>query len=198
MRAEVSHGRAEGTGCSVAARTGRVIAVVGPSGVGKDSVMAGLLRLHPELSILRRAITRPPDPGGEDHEPVSLETFLALDRSGAFALSWRAHALHYGVPRAALSPTGAGRDVLANLSRSVLATAARRFPRFEVLHLRADASILAARLHRRGREEPSAIAVRLARDARPLPEGLRIHEIDNGGALADAVEAASHALYPRN
>lgn len=197
MRAEVTHDRAASER-SVAARPGRVIAVVGPSGVGKDSLMAGLLRLHPALSILRRAITRPPDPGGEDHEPVSIETFLALDRSGAFALSWRAHALHYGIPVAALSPTGTGRDVLVNLSRSVLGTAARRFPRFEVLHLRAEPRVLAARLHRRGREEPASIAARLARDTRPLPEGLRIHEIDNGGALTDAVEAASRALYPRS
>lgn len=78
------------------AKPGRVIAVIGPSGVGKDSVMAGLLRRHPTLSIARRTITRPSDPGppnsgAEDHVPVSAEEFRALDRAGAFALSWQAH-----------------------------------------------------------------------------------------------------------
>lgn len=88
--------------------------------------------------------------------------------------------------------------MLANLSRRVLETAARRFPRLEVLHLHADPRILAERLSRRGRETPEAIAARLARGACPLPEGLRVHQVDNGGALDRAVETASRALYPRD
>ena len=39
---------------------GRMIAVVGPSGVGKDSVMAGLLEARPALRRVRRVITRAP------------------------------------------------------------------------------------------------------------------------------------------
>ncbi|MEM6634576.1 MAG: hypothetical protein AAF667_01675 [Pseudomonadota bacterium] len=33
---------------------GRLIAVVGPSGVGKDSVMAGIKAAVPELHLVRR------------------------------------------------------------------------------------------------------------------------------------------------
>ncbi|MGB0905008.1 MAG: phosphonate metabolism protein/1,5-bisphosphokinase (PRPP-forming) PhnN, partial [Mangrovicoccus sp.] len=38
--------------------TGRFIAVVGPSGVGKDSVMAGLMERRPDLLLAKRVITR--------------------------------------------------------------------------------------------------------------------------------------------
>ncbi|MEO0912102.1 MAG: hypothetical protein AAFY59_03810 [Pseudomonadota bacterium] len=39
--------------------TGRFIAVVGPSGVGKDSVMAGMAARTGQLKLVRRVITRP-------------------------------------------------------------------------------------------------------------------------------------------
>ena len=51
---------------------GRLIAVVGPSGVGKDSVMAGLHGAIPDLHLVRRVITRAPDLGGEDYDAVSV------------------------------------------------------------------------------------------------------------------------------
>ena len=46
--------------------TGRFIAVVGPSGVGKDSVMQGMAARDPRIVLARRVITRPSDAGGED------------------------------------------------------------------------------------------------------------------------------------
>lgn len=171
--------------------------MIGPSGVGKDSVIAGLVARHPELLSARRTITRPADPEGERHEPATDADFHRRAARGDFVLSWRAHGLHYGVPTAILPMIEAGRDVLANLSRGVVGQAAARFPRFEVLSLTADPQILAARLAKRGRETPNSVAARLAREARPLPPGLRVHEIANDGTLAEAVEAASRAFYPQ-
>ena len=79
---------------------GRLVAVVGPSGVGKDSVMAALVEADPAWMLARRVITRPSEAGGEDFEGVSEEAFRARDAAGEFLLSWEAHGLHYGVPRA--------------------------------------------------------------------------------------------------
>ncbi|MBC7133989.1 MAG: hypothetical protein H5U16_12945 [Roseovarius sp.] len=64
--------------------TGRIWLVVGPSGAGKDSVLAGLAaRIQPEDEIMlaRRVITRPCQPGGaEQHLSVTPDGFARLDR----------------------------------------------------------------------------------------------------------------------
>ena len=43
---------------------GPVIAVVGPSGVGKDSLMEALRQADPSIKLMRRVITRAPEAGG--------------------------------------------------------------------------------------------------------------------------------------
>jgi ribose 1,5-bisphosphokinase len=176
--------------------TGRLVAVVGPSGVGKDSVMAAMAARDPRLVLARRVITRPGDAGGEDFEGVSEAAFRRRAAAGEFALSWPAHGLHYAIPRTVEEPLRDGKDVLANLSRSVLDPAAQRFERMIVLSLVARREVLAARLAARGRENAAQIARRLERSGACLPTGLDVFEIDNSGALNDTVEAALRALYP--
>ena len=48
--------------------SGRVIAVVGHSGVGKDIVMYRFKGLMPNIHLVQRIITRDPDLGGEDYD----------------------------------------------------------------------------------------------------------------------------------
>ena len=176
--------------------SGRFIAVVGPSGVGKDSVMAKLAEGRPDLFLARRAITRPSEAGGEDFDGISESIFLRLEAEGAFALSWAAHGLHYGIPIAVETALEDGRDVLANLSRGVLTEAKLRFERFEVLSLTASPQVLAARLRGRGRETEEEITARLARAERTLPDHIAAIEIDNSGPLEQTVAQAVAALYP--
>lgn len=179
-------------------RPGRLIAVVGPSGVGKDSVMAGLIAARPSLSAIRRAITRAPEAGGEDYDPLTPDAFAAAKAAGEFALTWGAHGLFYAIPRAALAPLARGNDLLANLSRNVLTEAAATVPRLTVLHITASPAILAARLAARGRETEADIAARLARQTDPLPEGLDIVTVTNDGPLSQTVATALAALYPES
>lgn len=178
--------------------TGRLIAVVGPSGVGKDSVMAGLCARRPELAPVQRVITRDADLGGEDFTPASVRTFDAMREAGHFVLHWGAHGLFYGIPRCVLDDLAAGHDRIANLSRSVLKQARAVFGRLTVLHLTASPEVLAARLAGRGRETAAEIAARLARAGDGLPAGLELVEIANDGPLAQTVEAALVALYPES
>ena len=174
---------------------GRFIAVVGPSGVGKDSLMEALIASQPDFHRVRRVITRPRDAGGEDFEGVTREQFEARRDAGAFALWWAAHDMLYGIPASVHRTLGLGIDVLANLSRAQLPAAQRVFPTLHVLHVTAAPEVLAARLSARGRETPDQIRARLAREV-PLPEGLPVTRIDNGGRLSDSVAAALSALYP--
>lgn len=182
--------------------TGRLIAVVGPSGVGKDSVMAGLCARCPGLSTVQRVITRDSDLGGEEFISVGTTDFAARRDAGEFVLHWGAHGLFYGIPRGVLVDLAAGQDLVANLSRGVLGQAAALFPQFTVLHLTASPDVLAGRLSGRGRESAADIAARLARagDGLPggLPAGLNLIEITNDGPLDVTVSAALAALYPES
>lgn len=175
--------------------SGRFIAVVGPSGVGKDSVMEGMIAANPDFHRVRRAITRAAAAGGEDFESLTPLAFEERRDMGGFALWWSAHGLLYGIPASVNRTLALGVDVLANLSRAQLAAAAEVFPTLHVLHITAAPEVLARRLAARGRETPEDIRARLAREV-PLPEGLRVTRIDNGGRLDDSVQAALAALYP--
>jgi len=176
--------------------TGRLIAVVGPSGVGKDSVMRGMADARPGLHRMRRVITRPPDDPAEDFDAVDEVEFARRMAAGAFVLHWRAHGLSYGVPATLCESLEAGRDVLVNLSRGILCEAVRAFPSMVILRLSAPPSVLAARLHGRGRENAGDIAARLARDGAVMPPGIPVVDLCNDGPLDHTVARALTALYP--
>lgn len=181
---------------------GRFIAVVGPSGVGKDSVMEALCRSTPpqmpNLQRVQRVITRAPEAGGEDYHPVTTPDFLSRAQAGQFALWWQAHGLHYGIPASVHDDLAAGRDVIANLSRSKLQEAASIFPDFVVLSITAPASVLARRLAARGRESEADIAARLARSTLSMPDTLPIITLVNDTTLEACVAQALSHLYPEH
>lgn len=159
---------------------GMLVAVVGPSGAGKDTLM-GLARLRlggdARFRFVQRTITRPAEAGGEAHRALDDAGFAAERAAGGFALWWAAHGLHYGIPRDIEADIAARRVVVANLSRGVLAEAAGRY-RLRVMNITAPAAVLAARLAARGREGAADIAARLARAA-SLPDGLDVATVLN-------------------
>ncbi len=174
---------------------GMLVAVVGPSGAGKDTLMAGArARLLGDARFVftRRAITRPAEAGGEDHEALAESAFAARRDAGGFALWWEAHGLSYGIPRAIEAEMATGRVVIANLSRGVLAEAGRRY-RLRVLRITAPLPVLTARLLARGRENAADIEARLAREVK-LPEGLDVVTVMNDGPVQAGVEDVLAAL----
>lgn len=179
-----------------AAPPGRLIAVVGPSGVGKDTVMQALHALRPALHLVRRTITRAVDAGGEAFNAVDEAEFRRRRERGDFALWWQAHGHHYGIPASLRPVLAERRDALVNLSRGVIAEARQLFPTLHVLSLTAAPEVLAARLSGRGRETPDAIAQRLLRRAEPMAEDLTVTTLANDGPLDATVAAALAALYP--
>ncbi len=65
---------------------GRIFAIVGPSGAGKDTLIEAARRARPDLHIVRRVVTRPAEAGGEPYEGVTEEEFLRRRQAGGFVL----------------------------------------------------------------------------------------------------------------
>lgn len=175
---------------------GRVYAVVGPSGAGKDTLIAAARAARRDLHVVRRVITRPEEAGGEPYEGVTPEEFARRAAAGEFALSWTAHGLSYGIPASAMTAVSEGRDVIFNGSRAMLAEAWEVFPNLTVILVTAPITVLAERLARRGRETPAEIAARLTRQLYEVPPGIPVRVVENGGSLDAAVAAFLAALQP--
>ena len=173
---------------------GCFIAVVGPSGAGKDSLIREVLAVRSDLMLARRVISRPSAPDSEDFESVTPAAFEARKANGDFALDWHAHGLRYGIPNRIENELAAGKTVLANLSRGVIDAARDRFDPFRAIVVKAPTDVLAARLAQRGRETSEDIAARLQRAGDAAPTGPDVFTVDNGGRLEDAVTAFLAAL----
>jgi thymidine phosphorylase len=179
-------------------RPGIFFFVVGPSGVGKDTLIDGAraaLGTGGRYVFARRVITRPADAGGEAHEAASAAEFAAREGAGGFLVAWRAHGLRYGLPADLLDDIAAGRHVVANGSRTVVAALSARVPRFALVSVAAGRDVRAGRIAARGRESGAAVAARLDREVRALvPPGVAVLEVANYGGIADGVARFVAAL----
>lgn len=175
---------------------GRVFAVVGPSGAGKDTLMAEARRLRPDLHVVRRVITRPPGNRREVFESVSRAEFLLRRAAGDFVLDWTAHGLHYGIPLSMDHAIAEGRDVLFNASRGIIGRAWEDYPGLSVIMVTASVPVLAERLAARDHGDRTELAERLARAAYEIPYGPPIRVVENDGSIEEASRAFVEALQP--
>jgi phosphonate metabolism protein PhnN/1,5-bisphosphokinase (PRPP-forming) len=177
--------------------SGTLILVVGPSGAGKDTLIDGARRALADdrrFVFPRRVITRPSDAGGEAHDASGIDEFRMAQRRGVFALSWDAHGLGYGIPRAIEEHLTAAQHVVVNVSRAVIPAARMRYQPLAIIEVWAPVSVLAARLAARGRESLEEIARRLDRSSAVAVEGPDVRRVENSGSVADGVSAMLNAL----
>lgn len=171
---------------SVMQECGAWVFVCGPSGSGKDSVMAyaqQALATRADIVFSRRFITRPVH-AGSDHDALSPAAFAALRRAGSLSWHWQAHGFDYGIGSSYGDAVRAGRRVVVNASREHVKALPASLDR-RVVHITADPEALAQRLLKRGRDSAEAVARRLERNAEF--DGLSADcVIVNNGELADA------------
>lgn len=177
---------------------GLLVAIVGPSGVGKDTLIAGLARARSDVVVARRVITRAADAGGEDHIAVSEALFDAQLAMGRYAFHWQAHGLRYAIPARINTDLAEGRIVVFNGSRKALPQVERAYPQVLVLMITAPPEVLAQRLRTRGREGARAIAARLKRADLAPPAGALVIRNDGSpeAALAQIEAAITRARHP--
>lgn len=162
----------------------RLVVIVGPSGAGKDSVLASWReRLHTmPVHFAQRVITRAPD-RSEAHEAISAAEFERCAAAGEFATWWAANGLRYAVRWRELRPLQASQWVVVNGSRAHLGAMRLQAPRLKSVEITADARIRERRLAARGREDTQAVADRLRREL-PAEVDMRVY---NDAALSVAV-----------
>ena len=173
---------------------------MGPSGVGKDTLIDGLRRRFSGESRVHfavRAITRPAGDESESHLALTVEGFQQEKSRGAFSVTWEANGLNYGLPRSLLDEVARGNVVIANGSRGALPKIRAAFPALTVVAVTVSADELARRLRSRGRETDEEIEARLARNSAfsECIDGCIL--IDNSGPPADAVEVLAGVVLDR-
>jgi ribose 1,5-bisphosphokinase len=187
---------------------GTLLAVVGASGVGKDSLIAyAKQQLSGDASMLfvRRIVTRPALAAAEDHGHLTSDEFAVALAAGKFAVHWDAHGLRYGVPVLVRDHLAGGGTAVLNGSRVALPAIRSAFENVFVIHITARPEIIAARLANRGRENENDMALRMQRGTIVLPDREERIEIDNSGpfevagaAFLDAIRNLARPPSDRN
>ncbi|SAK96480.1 ATP-binding protein PhnN [Caballeronia calidae] len=165
----------------------KLIYVMGPSGAGKDSLLAfARARVGARVMFAHRYITREVA-DGENHISLSQGEFTSRLAHGLFAMHWDSYGMRYGIGIELEAWLARGMPAVVNGSRQHAATVLKHYPDARFIHIDAALPVLAARLARRGREDAAQIEARLARrPAFKLPSRARVVKIDNSGVLADA------------
>jgi guanylate kinase len=147
---------------------GSLTVLTGPSGVGKGTLVRGLLASHPELWLSVSATTRSPRAGeveGEHYFFLTPERFAQEVEDGGF-LEWAAFAGNrYGTPRAAVEQKlAAGRPVLLEIEVEGARQVRRSFPSGRQIFVAPPSfEELERRIRGRGTDAEEAIQRRLAR-----------------------------------
>ncbi|MSQ24334.1 MAG: guanylate kinase [Chloroflexi bacterium] len=187
----------EHAGGALRLRFGALVFVLsGPSGVGKDSVLAGLQQIENDLHYCVTATTRPPRTGeqeGVDYYFLSEAEFEQLRSSGGLLESAQVHGRSYGLPAAQVQDAVAEHhDVMACVDVQGARSIRARIPAAVLIFL-APSSLdeLRQRLTDRGTEDSQQLELRLANAEGELDQiPLFDYVVINGdGELDRAVDA---------
>src|SRR6516164_6294870 len=176
---------------------GRLVLVVGPSGAGKDTLIArarAACRGDATVVFPRSEGTRPPSIF-EDNEFMPPSAFEQAAANGAFAIWWSAHGHMYGIPLAIDFYIEAGRTVVCNVSRTVVAAVRERYANVVTVLVTAPREVLGSRLASRERASDASIADRMNRatlaDGKLRPDVI----INNVGEAETAARKLVDTLY---
>lgn len=181
---------------------GRLVVVVGPSGAGKDTLIdfvKAACRGDGSIVFPRRIATRKSS-SSEDNRYISATDFDKGVVNAEFAFHWQAHGLQYALPSSITDDVQAGRTVVVNVSRTVIARMREAYQNVTVVLVTAPADVLVRRLARRARVSDGDIAHRMNRTVEPVIPDETIQNVGPWGhhsrELLDIVYSKSHGYRP--
>ena len=144
-----------------------LVVITGPSGVGKDTIVARLKELYPECFVVVTATTRAPREGeryGVDYLFIDRAEYDQMLAAGEFLEHAEVYGNGYGIPRAPVRTALAeGRDVLMRIDPQGAATVGRLVPgATRIFVAPPDMDELESRLRNRKTDSAEALARRLA------------------------------------
>jgi guanylate kinase len=173
-----------------------LVVLSGPSGVGKDAVLAKLRETHPEIFFAVTVTTRPMRPGeveGHDYIFIKPERFEQLLNRGEFLEHAEVYGRHYGVPKWALrGALSEGRDAVVKVDVQGAATIRRLAPQALLIFLAAPSfEELERRLTTRKTDSPEQMAIRIQTARSEMAQGELFDAVivNETGALTQTVEA---------
>lgn len=152
----------------------KIVLIVGPSGVGKDSLLKFAKNsLENEVNFVNRYITRRPDLN-ESNFYVDDYAFEILKHNSFFISSWYAHNNFYGIAKSSIK---SGLNIIS-ISRAKI----KDFENFSnsvfTINISVPKEILKERLENRGRETSLEIEKRLKRSYEKI-DANNLMEFDN-------------------
>jgi guanylate kinase len=171
-----------------------LVVISGPSGVGKDSVLAGLKARGGDYHFAVTATTRSPRPGevdGRSYHFLTRQRFEEMAAAGGLMENAVVYAERYGVPKAEVREALArGQDVVMRTDIQGVATIKGAVPQAVTIFL-APASFaeLEERLRLRGADSEEQLRLRLATARREMDAACHFdHVVVNAeGKLEEAV-----------
>jgi len=176
----------------------KIFLVGGPSGAGKDALLAGAREKAADVAFVVRDVTRAADQCSALERSVSPDEFA----TGEYALRWSAHGTtDYGIPAKALEDVlAAGSTIVLNVSRGAFAEARQKYAEradVYVLLVTASREALRERLSSRARDGDDAEA-RLKRATAYAPPdanfGAAVVRVRNDNSLEEGVDRFVAAL----
>ena len=164
----------------------KIVLIVGPSGVGKDTLLKyskKVLKENSTFNFVKRYITRKPD-SNEKNYYVQEEAFDLLKKEDFFVSSWQAHENLYGISKSSVQN---GVNIIS-ISRSHVQDFERVYDEVYTIHVTIPKELLLQRLRLRARESEAEIMQRFKRTYETI-DAKNLIEFDNSKNIEASCEA---------